>query len=617
MSKQDRQGVRTPVDIERKYDLASLVGIKKAVENSVDGLNKTNTTLEEFMRATLGTLDNMQSQIDGNITTWFSGGVPTLSTYPASDWESEEIKTNHIGDLYYDQDTGYAYRFAFSDGKYQWMKIVDNDVVEALALANAASDTADSKRRVFTAKPVPPYDSGDLWFYNGEIYICQISKGENEAYAEKDFIIATKYTDDTYAKQVGDELTVVKGTVTTIKESMDSYKVEISTKINTVEKELEVANTAITANTQEIDLRVKKDGVIGAINVSNEAVKISANKIDIEGAVTFSALATDVSNKINTASTNASAAVTTANSTATAVASATATANAALSTANTASSNASTALATANAAKTLADANDKLLLSWCAENDKTLIDGGKIYAEDLYAIGAKIGGWSIERSGLSKSSPQPSVNTFGPAITANKPEYSSGATRKLSFNEKNTQIAGLMTSELDYYGIRFRVASNSDGMGIEYSGLGIGVASSADDIANDNYKAVMTFSDENVWAKKISTENIVCKGEVYTNEIYTNNLVGVNVKSVAGADLDEINSNLSNKQGAPTWLTSDNVDNVVGNNANFNWGYGLIDNQGYFSITMGWIAIQFRTQGFAIQKRSRYGSTGWSAWSSF
>lgn len=313
LNKQDRSGVRTASDLERKYDLQAIAGIKVAIENSEENINKTNKILEDFVVATLGTLENMQSQIDGNITTWFYSGVPSLNDYPASEWETEEIKANHMGDLYYDQETGYAYRFAFSDGEYRWIKIVDNDVVEALALANAAQDTADSKRRVFTAQPVPPYDSGDLWFKDSEIYICQISKEATEVYAEKDFIIATKYTDDTYAKQVGNELTVVKGTVTTIQEGMDNYKVEISTKVTTLDEELEVAKTSIEANTEAIDLRVRKDSVISAINVSTEGVKISGNKINIEGAVTFSALASDVSSAITKADNNASTALSTAN----------------------------------------------------------------------------------------------------------------------------------------------------------------------------------------------------------------------------------------------------------------------------------------------------------------
>ena len=76
------------------------------------------------------------------------------------------------------------------------MKLTDSDISEALALANTAKDTADSKRRVFIVQPTPPYDSGDFWLKDKELYICQVSK-ETGLFEENDFIIATKYTDDT------------------------------------------------------------------------------------------------------------------------------------------------------------------------------------------------------------------------------------------------------------------------------------------------------------------------------------------------------------------------------------------------------------------------------------
>ena len=96
--------------------------------------------------------------------------------------------------MYYDQDTGYAYRFAFCDGSYTWITILDNDVAEALKIANEAKDTADGKRRVFVDTPTVPYDVGDLWLYNDELYVCTTASTTtyNPAHFEK----ATKYTDD-------------------------------------------------------------------------------------------------------------------------------------------------------------------------------------------------------------------------------------------------------------------------------------------------------------------------------------------------------------------------------------------------------------------------------------
>lgn len=277
MSKQDRQGVRTPADLERKYDLASLVGIKQAVQNSVDGINKTNKTLEEFMTNTLNTLDDLYSQLDGNITTWFYSGVPTLSNLPASEWTTETLKNEHLGDLYYDQETGFAYRFSYSDNVFSWVMLLDNDVAQALALANAAQDTADSKRRIFVAPPAPPYDNGDLWFNNQEIYICQISKAAGETYEENDFIIATKYTDDTLATQVGDNLEVVRGTVATIKEGVDAFKVEFETTVKTIDSLQQetiesVERMSYTFGTNDLHIAKSTDPVNTRIN--NQGLRV-------------------------------------------------------------------------------------------------------------------------------------------------------------------------------------------------------------------------------------------------------------------------------------------------------------------------------------------------------
>ena len=235
--KQDRQGVRTAQDLERKYDL---LGLKKAVENSVEGLNKTNTILEDFMTTTVGSLEEISNQLDGNITTWFYGGVPTLSNLPASEWTTDEMRNVHLGDLYYDQDTGLAYRFMFCDNVYVWKELTDNAAAEALALANSAKDTADSKRRVFLVTPTPPYDNGDLWLNDQEIFVCQVTKSATEIYAENDFIIATKYTDDTIANQVGDSLEVLRGTVLTVIEDANQFKAEVASLDNDRKGEIEL-----------------------------------------------------------------------------------------------------------------------------------------------------------------------------------------------------------------------------------------------------------------------------------------------------------------------------------------------------------------------------------------
>lgn len=155
--------------------------------------------LSQFVSATYNPdIADLQNQIDGNITTWYYTGAPTLANLPASQWTTTTDKDNHIGDLYYDKDTGYAYRFMLDNGSYVWTRISDEDISAAMAAASDAQDTADGKRRVFITQPVPPYDTGDLWCVgsSGDILTCTTAKATGGSYAAADWQKLNKYTDD-------------------------------------------------------------------------------------------------------------------------------------------------------------------------------------------------------------------------------------------------------------------------------------------------------------------------------------------------------------------------------------------------------------------------------------
>ena len=161
----------------------------------------------QFVTQTGGKFDDIQNQIDGNITTWFYDAVPTTSNVPALDWTTTALKNQHLGDLYYDAN-GYCYRWQLSNGNYGWTRIKDTDVTTALADASKAKDTADQKRRVFVTTPVPPYDVGDMWAQGdkGELMRCATAKASGASYAASDWVKASKYTDDTLAKQAQDKI---------------------------------------------------------------------------------------------------------------------------------------------------------------------------------------------------------------------------------------------------------------------------------------------------------------------------------------------------------------------------------------------------------------------------
>jgi len=285
MSKQDRQGIRSPADLERKYDLASIVGLKKAVKNSEEGLNKVDSILHSFVLSTIGTIGNLREQIDSNITTWFYSGIPTLSSLPASEWNTDDIMYTHMGDLYYDQSVGNAYRFVANKNEYNveysWELINDRAVAESLAIADSMSDAIDNKRRIFVTQPVPPYDNGDLWLKEKDIFICQIAKATGQ-YEDEDFIIATAYTEGTMAKKMGDVLQILKGSVTTIRKNVDSVESVVTSLVNDVAE----AESSIKQTADGLQSKVSKGEVISEINQSAEEVKIKGKKISLEGTVT-------------------------------------------------------------------------------------------------------------------------------------------------------------------------------------------------------------------------------------------------------------------------------------------------------------------------------------------
>ena len=228
MSKQDRQAVRTAQDLERKYDFS---GIKKAIEMNETGINKINKTLENFTTASLRTFTELKSELDDAAEIWFYGGKPTLETLPASEWTDYEM---HLGDLYYDKETGFGYRFKSDGGVYSWEQIEDRDTIYALALADTANDTKDGSRKVYTGAPKPPYGVGDLYIDKKDnLYVCQVARAEGEEYELVDFIEYEKYVENTVLVQ-GDAIYEMSENMTSLSDTVVQQITEITATCDSI-----------------------------------------------------------------------------------------------------------------------------------------------------------------------------------------------------------------------------------------------------------------------------------------------------------------------------------------------------------------------------------------------
>lgn len=221
-------------------------GIKESKEHADAVAEAVRTELSSFSNMITTRIDGIEDQVDGNITTWFLSGAPTLTNKPAVDWNTDALKDTHLGDLYYDSATGYCYRFLKTGLIYAWAKITDSDVTEAIQKAAKAQDTADGKRRVFVVQPKPPYDVGDLWAQGsgGDLLRCNVAKAEGALFNAGDWGKASKYVDQ---QAVNDTLNPFVTRLETAESEVKQSAKEIleRVKIETYNQEIININTNI------------------------------------------------------------------------------------------------------------------------------------------------------------------------------------------------------------------------------------------------------------------------------------------------------------------------------------------------------------------------------------
>lgn len=190
------------INIKANLEIGSSIGDKDLDQYIKENGGVDEETVKNLINNSQ-VIKDLQNQADGAIETWFYEGVPTLDNLPAIDWNTNELKKIHIGDLYYDQTTGYAYRFTkYNDdvNPYRWNRIKDNDIVAALEAANHAQATADGKMKVFYGETKPTnYKVGDMWVnailegkFNNDI---ARAVADNETFNANDWVLASRYSE--------------------------------------------------------------------------------------------------------------------------------------------------------------------------------------------------------------------------------------------------------------------------------------------------------------------------------------------------------------------------------------------------------------------------------------
>lgn len=140
-------------------------------------------TLNEFMAT-------VKEQIDGKIDTFRQSDDPSVN------WTDEEKKA-HENDLWYDTTNNVVKMWNGSS----WDDFT-GDVPESVW------NEINGKAQIFTDTPKTPYNKGDLWFVgsSGDILTCVTARKESEQYNSSDWTKQNKYTDDTVANGVKQDL---------------------------------------------------------------------------------------------------------------------------------------------------------------------------------------------------------------------------------------------------------------------------------------------------------------------------------------------------------------------------------------------------------------------------
>ena len=121
MSKQDRQGVRTASDIERKYDLGQIAGLGNASNSQNEQLSRLNQALSQFMVEMNAKIEALQSKMYPIGSVYI--GLDSTNPAEIVEGEWELIAEGHLNVGLDNEDEDVNELFQTDDIYYLWKRI--------------------------------------------------------------------------------------------------------------------------------------------------------------------------------------------------------------------------------------------------------------------------------------------------------------------------------------------------------------------------------------------------------------------------------------------------------------------------------------------------------------
>lgn len=267
-------------------------------------LKSTGKNVKETIEDFAVDVEKVKEQNDGMWVLWFGADIPTLENFPASDWETDELRAEHVQDILVidnkndEENNGKAYRFIQAEnGSFEWNEITDQYLVQALKTANDSKRLAEGKTRNFFREPEDSdeYAPGDTWsnatypkgegtIYENEYLVSKSYKAAGIAFDINHWQPVNKVTSKTFStyKQTVDEISSTVDRITfdeegNVKNITTSGFVTTSEFSKMFSKAVDENGDIVKQSEIETFVKVDEDGYI------ESGIKLKADQIELEG----------------------------------------------------------------------------------------------------------------------------------------------------------------------------------------------------------------------------------------------------------------------------------------------------------------------------------------------
>ena len=83
-----------------REDKLELTGVNSRIDNIEEQQSTLSESISGEINTIKGNINNLQAQIDGEVSSYFMEGTPRNNYRPSSEWTDDTLKQRHLGDTY-------------------------------------------------------------------------------------------------------------------------------------------------------------------------------------------------------------------------------------------------------------------------------------------------------------------------------------------------------------------------------------------------------------------------------------------------------------------------------------------------------------------------------------